>query len=229
MDTDAAPPCCTAEHCTRELRDHEAGQWICTPCIRTIRAWLTELPTQMIVLRGSMQRETIGSPVRSGTRTPPLPGRLDTLNLIGPSAPGDVTDPHGDQHGPLPVTAVLGAWVRIICEERRLDPPLPATEEALAHWLDQRLSWAARQPWCGELRGELWDMIRAVRGITRARPARRPVRRPCPRCLSLELTETDHQPYIECGQCEALWTQAELEADAEQRAAEVREEESAAA
>ena len=211
---------CIAEHCDRDLRQPEldAGQWICLPCLRLIRSWLAELPAQMTVLRGSMQRETVGSPVRSGTRTPPTPGRIDTLNLIGPSAPGDIHDPHGDQHGTLPVTAVLDAWVRICCEELRLDPPIPATEEQLAAWLDQRLAWAAKQPWAGEMRGELDSMIRHVRRITHVRPGRRPLRRPCPRCTGLDLVETDWQSYIECEACGSLWTQAELEADAARRA-----------
>ena len=204
--------------CPRELRDHEADQVLCFPCVRTMRAWLAELPAQMIVLRGSMQRETVGSPVRGGTRTPPTPGRLDTLNLAGPSAPGDVRDPYGDQEGALPITATLGAWVRLVGEELRLDPPIPATEEALAAWLGQRLSWCGGQPFAAELRGELWDLMCAIRRITHVRPQRRPLRRPCPRCDGLDLVEEEWQPYIECGKCGSLWTQAELEADAATRA-----------
>jgi hypothetical protein len=223
MSTCTPPAYCIAEHCTRQLREHEAGQYLCTPCVRDIRQWLAELPAQMIVLRASMHRETTGSPVRGGTKTPPLPGRLDTLNLLGPAAPGDVHDQHGDQHGPLPIGAVLGAWVRLIGEELRIDPPLPATEEALAAWLDQRLSWTARQPFAGELRGELWSMICAVRGITGVTPQTRPVRRPCPRCESMTLTKKDHDLYVRCGNvdCQAVYTQQELCDDAAQRAQQV--------
>ncbi|MGW1492593.1 hypothetical protein [Streptomyces sp. NPDC002402] len=214
---------CLATRCTRELRDHETDLYLCLPCVRMIRSWLAELPNQMLVLRASTQREITGSPTRGGTKTPPLPGRLDTLNLCGPCAPGNVHDPNGDQDGPLPVAATLGSWVRLCCEELRLDPPLPATEEALASWLDERLSWLVRQPFAGEAHQELGDMMRVLRAITHVRPARRPVPRPCPRCSCLTLSETDWQPYIECGNadCEALWTQAELAADAEQRAAQV--------
>lgn len=213
---------CIAARCTRDLRqpELEADQYLCLPCVRTMRNWLAELPNQMLVLRASTQREITGSPTRGGTKTPPLPGRLDTLNLCGPCAPGNVHDPYGDQEGPLPVAAVLGSWVRLCCEELRLDPPLPATEEALASWLDERLSWVVRQPFAAEAHQELGDMIRAVRGITRVRPARRPVPRPCPRCSCLTLTKEDHDLYVRCGNetCEAVYTEQELNDDAQRRA-----------
>ena len=221
MDTADDTPRCTS--CTRQLRDHETGQYLCLPCVRTIRAWLSELPAQMTVLRGSMQRETVGVPVRSSRATPPIPPREDTLNLTGPCAPGHVTDPHGDQEGPVPIVGTLGAWARLILEESP-NAPAPAawTELGLADWLADRLGWCARQPWSGEMRGELWDMISLVRHITRVRPQKRPVPRPCPRCGLLLLTKEDHDLYVRCGNqaCEAVYTEAELNADAVQRAAQ---------
>ncbi|MGP4112707.1 hypothetical protein ACTWP5_17580 [Streptomyces sp. 4N509B] len=57
---------------------------------------------------------------------------------------------------------------------------------------------------------ELGDLMRAVRGITRVRPGRRPVPVPCPRCDALALVETDWQLYRECSECEALYTADEL-------------------
>lgn len=228
MDT----PACITEHCTRLLRQPEldAGQWICLPCIRTMRSWLAELPAQLIVLRASTQRESAGSPVRSGTRTPPLPGREDVLNLLGPSAAGNVHDPYGDQCGPLPIAATLGAWVRLIGEELRIDPPLPATEEGLASWLAQRLTWAAGQLWVGELHAELKSLIRMVRNSTRVRPGTRPVSRPCPRCQCLTLSRRDHDLYIRCGNqaCEAIFLESELNEDAPRQLDALSEECSAA-
>jgi hypothetical protein len=222
VNLDAAPPACIAEHCTNQLRDHEQAQWICTACIRDIRRWLAELPNQMIVLRASMHREITGSPVRGGTQaSAPIPPREDTLNLTGPASPGDVHDPHGDQEGPLPITATLGAWVCIILEESPNAPaPTTWTAEALALWIDAHLPFAARRQWAGELRGELWDMISLVRRITKVRPQKRPVTRPCPKCSCLTLTKEDHDLYVRCGNqvCEAVFTEAELNDDAQRRA-----------
>lgn len=215
---------CTAATCHRTLRDHEhaARQVLCTPCVDTIAAWLTrEIPLQLIVLEASRQRETTGA--RSGGRTvhrtAPLPGRADTLNLLGPAAWNDgITDPYGDgaadQHGPLSVTGVLTPWVRLIAEHRRYNPPATLTEQALAEWLAHPplLAWAARQPWAGDLRDELAELMRTIRAITRLRPQRRPIAQPCPRCESLMLVETDHQLYIECTLtgCGGLFTRPEL-------------------
>lgn len=219
---------CLATRCTRELRDHEADQYLCMPCVRTIRGWLAELHYQLIVLReGSMHREVTGSRTRSGTRSAPMAPREDTLNLAGPAAPGDVRDEHGDQCGPIPIIGVLGSWSRIILEENPNAPqPDRWTEDVLADWLGQRLGWAARQSWVGEMCGELGDMIHAVRRITKVRPQKRPISRPCPRCSCLTLTKEDHDLYVRCGNetCEAVYTEAELNDDAQRRAAAVREE-----
>lgn len=221
MDT---PACCTADHCTRELRDWEldAHMVICSPCLGQMRGWLQQIPAALVVLRdGSMQRERTGTGGRCGTRTPPLPGRLDTLNLVGPAASGTVHDPHGDQTGTQPITGVLGSWVRLIGEERRIDGPEQWTEEALAGWLLRQLGWAATQPYAAELASELRDLMWAIRGITRIRPQTRPVPRPCPRehCAQLTLTQTDGDLYIRCGACGNAYTQAELNDDAARRAA----------
>lgn len=205
---------CAATTCTRTLLDRELDnqQQICTPCVSGIRVWLGEIPTQLIVLGGSRQRETVGGIGGRGTPTPPLPGRDDVLNLLGPAAWTDIHDPHGDQTGALPIVGVLGSWVRLIGEERRWDPPLPATAEALALWLakPRPLDWASRQPWAGEYRDELFGLMRTIRGITRVRPQRRPVPQPCPRCDSLTLTETDHEVYVDCSSCESRFTRSEM-------------------
>lgn len=215
---------CAAATCHRTMRDHElvCSQTLCDPCIDTIAAWLTEeIPRQLIVLAASRQRETTGS--RSGGRTvhrtAPLPGRADTLNLLGPAAWADtIQDPYGDahtdQHGPLSITGTLTPWVRLIAEQRRWNPPQVLTEQALAQWLatPRLLTWTARQPWAGDMRDELHELMRTIRNITRLRPQRRPVTQPCPRCDGLTLVETDHQLYIECTSltCERRFTRDEL-------------------
>jgi hypothetical protein len=127
-------------------------------------------------------------------------------------------DPYGDaredQHGPLPIAGVLIPWVRLITEERRWNPPVVLTPEALAGWLavPRRLDWASRRPWAGDMRDELHELMRTIRHTTYLRPRRRPVPQPCPRCDSLTLVATDHQLYIECTRedCGGLFTRDEL-------------------
>lgn len=223
MTTHTAPPCAAAT-CTRSLRDHEqtTGQQVCDPCIHLIGVWLqVELPRQIIVLEASRQRETAGASTggRSAYRTAPLPGRDDILNLLGPAPWSDSThDPYGqaaaDQHGTIPILGVLIPWARTICDTRRLNPPPTLTPTAIAAWLAHPhvLDWAARQPWAGDLRDELHQLMRTIRAVTRLRPQRRPVPQPCPRCDGLTLVATDHQLYTECtdDNCKAMYTRDEL-------------------
>ena len=215
---------CIVEDCTRILRDHEdaALMLICTPCLNTMRAQLSAIPAALVVLRdGSMQRERTGDASRSGTREAPLPCRMDTLNLIGPAASGTVRDPHGDQIGQRPIIDILGSWVRLVCEERRLNGPETWNEAALAGWLRGKVTWAATQPWVTELAQELWDLTRQIRGIVRVEARTRAISRPCPRqsCALLTLQQTDWDLYIRCSNCGGCWTVDELNDDAERRAA----------
>ncbi|WP_338683894.1 hypothetical protein QD712_25700 [Streptomyces acidiscabies] len=206
---------CAAATCTRTLYQSETdtGQQLCTPCIRAIHTWLAaELPLQITVLQGSLQRETTGQPSGRGTRTAPLPGREDILNLLGPAAWGTVRDRHGDQTGTIPITGVLTGWIRLICEERRWDGPETATAQAYAAWLAHPplLAWTARQPWAGEYRDELAGLMRVVRAATSVRAIRRPLDQPCPRCDGRALSRVDHQLYTECADCGAMYSPDEL-------------------
>jgi hypothetical protein len=214
---------CTAATCHRTLRDHELslGQSICDPCVDVIAVWLGEIPRQITVLEGSLQRETTGSGGggRTTHTTAPLPGRDDVLNLLAAFAWADgIRDPYGDAHedqyGPLPIAGVLIPWVRLVTEERRWNPPAVLTPQALAGWLaaPRLLDWASRRPWAGDMRDELHALMRTIRDATYLRPRRRPVQQPCPRCESLTLVATDHQLYTECTreECGGLFTRDEL-------------------
>ncbi len=229
--TPHGPPC-LAVSCHRGLLEHELAneQTLCSRCVHLVNVWLhAELPRQIIVLEGSRQRETTGAGGgRTAYRTAPLPGRDDVLNLLGPAAWSDrVRDAHGqaclDQHGPVPIAGALIPWVRLICEERRWDPPA-LSPQALAQWLGRPslLDWAARRPWAGDMRDEVHELMRTVRRVTRLRPQRRPVPQPCPRCDSLTLIETDHQLYVDCTSCESMFTRAELALAARMTAAELQ-------
>lgn len=225
---------CIAEHCTRELREWEisAGMLCCSPCLNTMRSQLTAIPAAMIVLRqGSMQRERTGETGRTGTREAPLPCRIDTLNLIGPAARGNVHDPYGesfgDQSGARPVIDVLDGWVRLILEEhpRRRDrdfkQPTAWTEETLADWLARQLAWASTMGWIGELHSEVRELSWAIRGIARVEMRTRAVSRPCPNddCGLLTLSRTDWDQYVRCSSCGNAYTDSELNADAVARSA----------
>jgi hypothetical protein len=213
---------CIVADCSRQLRDHEdaALMVVCSPCVDRMRATLRAIPAALVVLReGSMQRERTGETGRAGTREAPLPCRIDTLNLIGPAATGTVHDPHGDQIGQRPISDVLGSWVRLVCEERRINGPERWTEVALSGWLASQLGFAATQGWVAEMAGELRDLTWAIKGIARVEVRTRAISRPCPRCQMMTLSRTDHDAYTRCSECGTAWTDAELNADAERRAA----------
>ncbi|GHH87879.1 hypothetical protein [Streptomyces capitiformicae] len=207
---------CTAPHCSRELRAHEtaAAQQLCDLCIHRARAILASIPAALVVLHGSLQRERSGDTGRAGTREAPLPCRADVLNLVGPAASGTVHDPHGDQIGQQPIAGVLGSWVRLVCEERRINGPIRYRVEDLASWLSNQLGFAATKPWGAELVSELNDLMWQIRGIARIEIRTRAISRPCPRCQLMALSRTDHDMYTRCSGCGSSWTDAELNADA---------------
>lgn len=205
---------CKIESCENRLRQEEleSAMLACFPCIDRIRCWLEELPTQVIVLEGSRQRDVTGERGRSGTRTAPLPGREEVLNLLGPAAWTAVRDSFGDQCGTTPIVGVLSGWVMFVCEQRRWNGPYAPTSENLAAWLAKPrvLDWMARQEAVAHMYRELAELMCAIRDITRVRPRRRAVCQPCPRCDALGLVETDHEAYTHCTLCESRFTRPEL-------------------
>lgn len=216
---------CTAPHCSRDLRPHETAgaQQLCDPCIHRARDILASIPAALTVLHGSLQRERSGEQGRAGTRTAPTPGRLDVLNLLGPAAADRIHDPYGqahaDQCGDRPVGDVLGGWVRLVLEERRVNAPDTLHEAALAGFLAAQLGWISTRDWGGECVSELRDLDRVLRGIMRIDVRTRPVQRPCPSCDLITLSRTDWDRYVRCSNCGGCWTVDELNDDAERRAA----------
>ncbi|MFI6530487.1 hypothetical protein [Streptomyces uncialis] len=53
-------------------------------------------------------------------------------------------------------------------------------------------------------------MMRAIWGVTAHQPRRRAITQPCPRCDSLALSRVDGEAYTGCGECDALFSAAEL-------------------
>ncbi|QCX81238.1 hypothetical protein C9F11_38275 [Streptomyces sp. YIM 121038] len=80
-------PTCTAPRCGRQLWVAETGRYACRPCedstatrIRELPALFVRLDTTAMLMKGA--RRT--SSATSGSRTPPIPPRLDVLALVGP-------------------------------------------------------------------------------------------------------------------------------------------------
>jgi hypothetical protein len=80
-------PVCVTPRCNRQLWVAEATRWACRPCEATTAVRIAELPalfrqldTTAALMKGA-SRVSSGS---SGTRTAPIPPRLDVLNLVGP-------------------------------------------------------------------------------------------------------------------------------------------------
>lgn len=80
-------PICVTPGCGRQLWVNETGRWSCRPCEDATAKRLTELPglyrqldTTAALMRGA-SKQAGGS---SGTKTPPIPPRLEVLSLVGP-------------------------------------------------------------------------------------------------------------------------------------------------
>lgn len=195
--------------CNEPLSAHETGLYVCPRCTRRATGWLRELPAQLTVLRGSSARETTSGPTggRTGTRTAPLPGRLDVLNLLGPGSLHIRADAP-DQIGEPSITATLTRATNLVRNSRALRGPASADPEAHAAWLAPHLPWTAEQRWATDLHTRLRQMMRDIRAVTRVRPLRRPLPQPCPSCDALGLWEEDWQEYRWCTCC-GVWLTAE--------------------
>jgi hypothetical protein len=108
----------------------------------------------------------------SGTRTPPLPVRVDALSLLGPGSAA-VADTNGDQTGALPTAVLVDQWATDWRDTRLQGERLPApTVARLVDWLRARLDWAcdhhpAVDEMADEVRRHLGELRRVVEGATR--------------------------------------------------------------
>ncbi|MFH8380663.1 hypothetical protein ACH4E7_06935 [Kitasatospora sp. NPDC018058] len=157
-----------------------------------------------------------GARVSGATRTPPVPLRLDAASYLGPAAPGDVYDPHGDQDGITPLAGTLAAWARIHVEEcSRFGHPRSGSIGALTAYLSRRdvLAWSIQQMWADEYAAEIHSAWRHLDGLAAIRPRRRALQLPCPRCGLLSLSQLDGDD-VRCGN-DSCW--AVLRADEYER------------
>ncbi|MEU6543907.1 hypothetical protein [Streptomyces sp. NPDC046859] len=89
-DTDALDydwPTCVTPNCRRQLWVSEASRWACRPCEDATAKRIAELPAlfrQLDTTAALIKGGSRGASPTSGTRTPPIPPRLDVLNLVSP-------------------------------------------------------------------------------------------------------------------------------------------------
>jgi hypothetical protein len=125
----------------------------------------------------------------SGSRSPPLPVSIDTLDLA------------------LTVPAILDSWARDwqgYAWAWLPDPTVPL----LSAWLTERLEWACdHHPAVDDFADELSDLTRRMR--PRAPQAELKTGVPCRECERLTLFVWPGGDYVECGSCPALLTPLE--------------------
>lgn len=213
--------------CSRELTADEDGWAACRYCTDQIRAWLNELPGQHTELQECLDLVSAPRAGRvggTGRAHSPLPLRLDSLNLLAAGASLPVEDPHGDQSGGIPITAVLHGWAHHITYEIGwaydrtagrmrgmfgVDGPAPHRGGDIAGWcawLLAYLPYAATRPWVVTMYEELDSLLREVRQITALTPRRHPMDAPCPGCQAFALVAVDGERYIHCEACPQLLT-----------------------
>ena len=80
-------PVCVTPRCGRQLWVAEASRWACRPCedatarrLKELPALFAQLDTTAALMRGA--RRQGGS--TTGSKTPPIPPRLEVLALVGP-------------------------------------------------------------------------------------------------------------------------------------------------
>ncbi|MFD5137481.1 hypothetical protein ACFWMX_14765 [Streptomyces sp. NPDC058378] len=188
--------------CHRDLRDDEIGRFACPFCVDLVDQRLRALAgPEGLYARLSAQLAPgagNGGPAVSGSRTAPVPVRLEVLTLMTVGGP---------------VLGPLETWVRDWETQGRADMCEAGTlQQRVDHavgTLRFNLAWAAaNHPAVDEFAREVHLMHRACeRQITGERPARIvPVACPCGTVLRITLDTAGAQ----CVGCEARYGHAEL-------------------
>jgi hypothetical protein len=169
---------------------------VCQGCrdrLRQLLAELVDVYAQLDLerLRGHGQRV-------AGSREPPLPLRIDVLDLL---------------HD---VPALLDSWARDWQTYTWALLPVP-TVTSLTSWLSVRLEWACNShPAIDDFAGELHAVIGTVRsaaGLTKPRPEQLDI--PCRRKTCDQLTlwryPGDDRVYCHNPDCQAVYTAADFQ------------------
>lgn len=187
---------------------------VCTPCRDRVKSELGQIPDLYALIPASLEPGT-GTGVKvSGTRTAPIPVRLDAINLIVAPARtiGAVTGNTEDQFGPQPPIVILDLWVRdwIDTRDQGEHDPVP-TISTLTGWLANRLDWALdHHPAVVEFAREIKATLRAIKAVTEAQRTGEYIGR-CPSILRDDTrcgTRLYADPYLDqivCGRCGVAW------------------------
>lgn len=202
--------------CGRELGEGRA--MVCQPCRPHLRQTLTDIHRLWTRLPEALQPPRGGGQKVSGSRTPPVPINLDSVDLAGLARPGSRT-PYvrgilgldEDQTGHLAAATTLH---RIAQEWRlhrnRSEQAPPADVPELIDWLDVRLGDACdTYPDIADNVTEFKDLKAALRATVGDFPPR-PQRCdgiPCRKCDLRALYRTE--PWITCGNCGQLYSHSE--------------------
>lgn len=198
-----------------------ADRYLCEGCEHTAAAWLRALPRHALLLQVCLQ-PTTGPAQRggSGRAHSPLPVDVRVLDLLGPGRPVPVDDPHGDQTGGIPITALLAGWAHYIAADVpavyrdahgtvRIErhghaaawPRTGTGITAWSTWLLRYLPYAITRPYAEEMYEQLGELIDRIERITHTRPRRTVKDAPCPACSGFALVEREDQRHITCDVC----------------------------
>lgn len=195
--TDASPSCLI---CHTGLYDDELGRQACRPCIRRTDENLLALAGQRGLYARLGQQLAPGSgsggPVVSGSRSAPIPVRLEPLSLLAKGG----------------VVTILQTWVDDWADHGRAQRThggtLQQQLDAAVQTLRFNLDWAsARHPAFVEFAAEIWQIRRQCEGqITGERAPRRiGVACPCGQTLRITLDTAD----VDCPACSTRYGHTE--------------------
>lgn len=198
-------PTCSTPRCGRQLWVSETGRYACRPCEDATSQRIAELPAlfRQLDTTAALMREARrpGGAGGSGSKTPPIPPRLDVLNLVGP---GGVA---------ARLSAIEDAWRQVL--GWTVAPWRGSPTQAVPHlveFLANNLLWACSSY---EEVGQDIDDLRRLHGECKAivdgerKPGRVQIGN-CPiqvddRLCWTPLTASAASHRIRCGGCGARW------------------------
>lgn len=216
--------------CCPTCRTDQDETGACPACTYRVLGCLAELP-RLVVLLEDLLHPNAGPARRGGggRAHSPVPVDLRVLDLLGPGQPVLINDPHGDQTGGIPLTALLYGWARYIASEH---PAVRRDRHGTAYidrcdsawsrrggdvaawcaWLAGYVPYAMTRPWAGELHDQLEDAVRRARALAGTVVRRTPKDAPCPSCSAFALVGTDGEWHIACEACGHRLTPDEYDA-----------------
>ncbi|MFJ8883631.1 hypothetical protein ACIRJR_09475 [Streptomyces sp. NPDC102402] len=197
-------------------------RYLCDGCEYRAHRWLRGMPGQAALLQACLQ-PAAGTAQRGGTGRAhsPLPLDLRSLDLLGPGQPvPPLDDPHGDQTGGIPITALLAGWAHYIAadipaayrdsygtervERQGHAAAWPRTGTGIAAWstwLVGYLPYAVTRPYAEELYTQLEDLMSRIQRITHTEERRTVKDAPCPACCAFALVQREDALHITCDVC----------------------------